>query len=106
MLSEPAHRGNRMRKLFTVLALGALASFTGCSDDVEDVVDCVTVCHRYKDCIDDNYEVDACIDRCEEAADDSEARRRRLRECSDCIDDRSCASASFVCSSECIGIVP
>jgi hypothetical protein len=94
---------NAVATLF-LLAFGA--TFAGCSDDVQDVIDCIDVCDRYKDCVDDDFDVDDCVDRCEDAADDSDAWRDRLRDCSDCIDDRSCASATFVCSLECAGIVP
>ncbi len=96
-----------MKKLLAMLVLGTLGgTFVGCSDDVEDVVDCLDVCDRYKDCVDDSYDVDDCVDRCEDEADDSDAWRNRLRNCSECIDDRSCATASFVCTDECVGIVP
>ena len=81
-----------MKKLLAMLVLGTLGgTFAGGGDDAEDVVDCIDVCDRYQDCVDDDYDVDDCVDRCEDEADDSDAWRDRLRSCSECIDDRSCA---------------
>ena len=95
-----------MKRVLAALVLGTLGSvFAGC-DDSEDAVDCIDVCDRYQDCVDDDYDVDDCVDSCEDEADDSEAWRDRLQACSTCIDDRSCASATFACSTECADIVP
>jgi hypothetical protein len=88
-----------------MLALGA----AGCSDTVDEVsnkIDCHSVCKRYADCFDADYDVEGCEDKCENSADSSEARETKLERCDDCLDDRSCSGAAFNCADECVGIVP
>ena len=87
------------------LALGAV----GCSSTVDEVtnkIDCHTVCKRYADCFNSDYDVDGCTDRCENNADSSDARQNKLQACDNCIDDKSCSGAAFNCTDECVGIVP
>jgi hypothetical protein len=97
-------------KLTCWLAIGvALAALVGCTstvDEVTNTIDCQTVCERYADCFNADYDVDGCIDRCQNSADADAERQRRLRTCDDCIDDRSCTAATFSCADECVGIVP
>jgi len=97
-------------KYVALLSFGiAAGSIVGCSDTVDEVkdeIDCHQVCARYADCFNSDYDVDACQDRCENTADDNETRRNKLRACDDCIDDKSCTSATFNCATECAGIVP
>jgi hypothetical protein len=96
-------------KLTCWLAVGvALAAPVGCTstvDEVTDAIDCHSVCQRYADCFNADYDIDGCSDRCESNADADAERQRRLRACDDCIDERSCA-ATFSCADECVGIVP
>ncbi len=74
----------------------------GC-DEAEQTIDCGKICNRYEECIEDDYDVSACTDRCDEMLDsDSD----RADECEACIDDRSCTGAVFNCATECAGIVP
>lgn len=97
-------------KFAALLCFGLTAvSVVGCSDTVDEVkdeVDCGQICSRYSDCFDSDYDVSACQDKCENNADDSQARRDKLRACDDCIDDKSCTDATFNCATECAGIVP
>jgi hypothetical protein len=92
------------------LALGLfVTAAVGCSDAVDDVtnkIDCHQVCERYADCFNSDYDVDGCSDKCESRAGSDDDRQRALRACDDCIDDRSCTSATFNCADECAGIVP
>ena len=97
-------------KLITAFALcaGTLAA-VGCSeaaDEVSNTIDCHQVCKRYADCFKSDYDVDGCTDKCEDSADSSEDRERKLEMCDACIDERSCTDATFNCADECIGIVP
>jgi hypothetical protein len=100
-----------MQKLTSVasaLSFASLLAF-GCSDTVDEVhnsIDCHSVCSRYADCFDNSYDVDGCTDRCKGSADSDEQRQSRLRACDDCIDERSCTSATFNCAANCSGIVP
>ena len=94
--------------LALAMALG-LTGLVGCGDTVDEItnsVDCHTVCKRYADCFDADYDVDGCSDRCENRAGSDDDRQRQLRACDACIDDRSCTSATFACAGDCVGIVP
>lgn len=93
--------GSRFARLSGLLALMALS---GCAVDA--AVDCNTICTRYKDCFDGNYDVAACASRCRDrsaATNDGANDRNR---CEACINDRACASATFSCSGDCGEIVP
>jgi len=91
---------------FVVLA--AALAIGGCSaaDKVSNKIDCHSVCKRYADCFDSDYDVDGCEDKCENSADSSEARETKLEKCDDCLDSHSCTGSAFSCADECVGIVP
>jgi hypothetical protein len=100
---------NRLTLTCSCALVLALAATVGCSSTVDEVtngIDCHTVCRRYADCFNADYDVDGCSDRCESSADGDADRQRKLRTCDDCIDDRSCTAATFSCGGECLGIVP
>jgi hypothetical protein len=100
----------KYRLVFAGLSVVMLAlGVAGCSDTVDEVsnkIDCHSVCKRYADCFDSDYDIDGCEDKCESSADSSEAREAKLESCDDCMDDRSCKSTAFSCVDECVGIVP
>jgi hypothetical protein len=76
----------------------------GCG--VKNAVDCHGICHRYQSCFDGSYDTDACERRCRDHADNDDQYANKVDHCASCIDDRSCASATFSCSGDCSGIVP
>ncbi|MEO5769129.1 MAG: hypothetical protein ABIS92_12330 [Polyangia bacterium] len=86
------------------LVAGITSSNVGCSA-ADAAFDCHSVCSRYKDCIDKNYDVSQCTDRCRDKAADDKSYRDKADQCESCIDDKSCASATFTCP-VCGGIVP
>jgi hypothetical protein len=86
-----------------VVIAGALA--TGCGS-VENAIDCHGICARYQTCFDSKYDVDACTSRCRDNAGKDPQYSREADSCNDCIDDKSCASATFTCGTDCAGIVP
>lgn len=96
--------------LFFALSTATLFAVTGpgCSDNAIDrAYDCDQICDAYKECVDPNYDDDACGANCREEAADSEAYEDQADECQDCIDDaNSCSATVFNCSAECAGIVP
>jgi hypothetical protein len=93
-----------LASLFSMTVVAA-ATAPGCST-IDRIYDCNVICDRYKDCVDANYDDDACAERCQDEAADSEAYQDRADSCQACIDDRSCTGAVFNCASECAGIVP
>ena len=94
---------------FFVLSVATALTTVACSstvDEINNTIDCHSVCKRYADCFAPDYDVDGCTDKCENNADSSDERQRKLQMCDACIDDRSCASAAFSCGADCLGIVP
>jgi hypothetical protein len=90
------------------LAVAAL-SLAACSDDaIEDIdesTDCEMICDTYGDCVDSDYDVEACHDRCTDRADDM-PNNDQEDDCEACLEDLSCTEAAFECPTECVGIVP
>lgn len=86
----------------------AWLSAVGCSDAADTItntITCADVCDRYKECFDSTYDVEGCTDRCENQATADEAKEDKLEACDDCIENRSCASAVFSCTTECAGVI-
>jgi hypothetical protein len=90
----------------------AIAGFTagslfaaGC-DSADAAFDCQSVCQRYHDCFDDDYDVGACRNRCRDASDKDSTVRAKADACEACIGPMSCASAVFNCAQDCGAIVP
>jgi hypothetical protein len=83
------------------LALGCDAA-----DEIEAEIDCQSVCDRYAECLDSDYDVSACQSSCEDSVDTGDLSQSDLDDCENCIEDRSCANATFACATECVGIVP
>ena len=80
----------------------------GCdaADQIEAEIDCQSVCDRYAECLDADYDVSACQNDCENSVDSGDLSQSDLDDCENCIEDRSCSGATFACATECIGIVP
>lgn len=80
----------------------------GCdaADEIEAEIDCQSVCDRYAECLDADYDVSACQDRCEDDVDTGDLSQGDLDDCENCIEERSCANATFACATECGSIVP
>ena len=99
-----------MRKLvlsFFLFGGIALAGFAGTScDSVDTAFDCESVCSRYRDCFDSNYNVGACRDSCRSRAANDPDVKGAADACEACIDGMSCTSATFNCASSCSNIVP
>lgn len=92
--------------LLASLSSVLLASLSaGCADTIAQAYDCHSVCNTYKDCIDSNYDVGACVDRCENHASDDQAFADQADSCQQCVDDRAC-SENWPCLDNCIGVVP
>lgn len=89
----------------TALISAGLMALTACRP-VDAALDCNTVCTRYKDCFDGDYNVESCATRCRNSAEGDTSYYNNLDRCEACITDRACASATFNCGSECSNVVP
>jgi hypothetical protein len=94
--------------LMSLVASGSLlfaaASFTACGE-ADEAIDCAKICNKYAECVEEDYDETACIERCETKADEDENFAEATDDCESCIDERSCGE-SWVCIDECIAIVP
>jgi hypothetical protein len=91
----------RLHLMLAALFVGSFGfGFVGCGD-AEQAFDCQSVCSKYSDCFDKNYDVSSCRDRCR-----NKVSRDKADSCESCISDKSCAPAAFSCATECAGIVP
>lgn len=95
----------KLRLLALPLAV-LMAASCDLTDEVEAEIDCHGICQRYADCFDEDYDVSACQDRCEDDVDRGELTQAEVDTCDDCIDDRSCAEGTLNCATECLDIVP
>lgn len=93
------------RFIVTVCMLPALALAAASCSDTEAALDCGSICDRYRDCFDKDYNVESCSDSCKAKAKDDRDYRDKADACHDCIDDRSCGG-SFACAPDCLGVVP
>jgi hypothetical protein len=93
-----------MKKTLTALALSAGLALSACGA-IDTALDCRAICVRYQTCFDSTYDVGNCEARCRTNSNDA-AYRSSANQCSACIDDRSCASATFGCTTQCASVVP
>ena len=82
-----------------------LGNFALACSDAENAVSCAQVCDKYKDCINSDYDVASCTTAGEDDANDSAERQKQLDSCNSCIEDRSCTSAVFNCTTECATVI-
>ena len=87
-----------------VTAAVLCAACSDAADDIDQFSDCIDICGRYQDCFDENYDTDACADRCEDM--DHTNASTEIDQCENCMDDRSCTESIFPCAPECADIVP
>ncbi len=106
MIDRPTgpRRWTRILLTFAVATLAGL--WAPSCDQADKIFDCQSVCNRYRSCFDDKYDVAACRSRCKDSADRDVDFQRKADDCHACIDDRSCASATFNCLLPCAGVVP
>jgi len=90
--------------LFCGVALASLGPMS--CDSIDTAFDCESVCSRYRDCYDANYNVGACRDSCRSRAENDPGVKGAADTCEACIDGMSCAGATFNCGASCSNIVP
>ena len=87
--------------IFVTIMLALSGGLFGCVNSKQ----CETICERYQDCFDSEYDVSECVDTCIENSKDEAQYEEQVDVCEVCVEDRSC-SESFACAGECAGIVP
>jgi hypothetical protein len=92
-----------LKKLFA--AISVFAGLAGCNP-IDAAIDCHAICARYQSCFDTSYDVPACESKCRSNSTTDTDYRHKADQCNACIDDRSCASSTFNCASECSTVVP
>jgi len=80
-------------------AAALLLGLSGCSTS-----DCRSYCQRYQQCIEDDIQVEACADRCEAASTADQEHEEKIRECSACVETRTCAKSFDECVDDCFGV--
>ena len=91
--------------VFVLLSLTGVAC--SAADPITNKFDCHDICQRYADCFDSSYDVDACKDRCESDASNSDTKQSKLDACHDCIGDHdSCVKDIASCGDDCSAFVP
>jgi hypothetical protein len=87
---------------FVCLVLSLTGVACSAADPITNKWDCHDVCQRYANCLDSNYDVGACRDRCESDASNSDSKQNKLDDCHDCIGENdSCVDDIAECSSSC-----
>lgn len=75
------------------------------SDTFDAAKDCQQVCANYENCVDSDFDVSGCADRCRERADNDSAFDTKVSQCESCIDsNEACAASEAQCASECAGV--
>jgi hypothetical protein len=70
-----------------------------------DAADCSSVCSRYRDCVDPNFDVGACESKCASKAGKDRDFDDRLTHCESCTQGRTCSETVASCIPACVGVV-
>lgn len=66
---------------------------------------CSHFCERWKECVDNNVNVDRCEDACEDWADGNSDRETKVDECDECLSQNDeCSETNRRCASDCLGV--
>lgn len=75
---------------FCLLLIAGIAAFVGgcesAAESVEEAVECGQICEAFEDCRGDEFDVSACVDRCEDL---DEGEVQVAEDCDDCLDRES-----------------
>jgi len=87
-----------------VLLLAGGMGLLSC-DAADRAFDCQSVCSRWRDCFDKDYNVDKCSDTCRAKAANDDKYEARADACEACIGDKSCIGSVTSCTASCAEIV-
>jgi hypothetical protein len=91
-------------KLVFGLAMAGLAALLSC-EAADRAFDCQSVCSRWKDCFDKDYDVGKCRDTCRAKAANDTQYEARADACEACIGDKSCIGSAASCTATCAPII-
>ncbi len=109
LISMQRQRATSIGRLIIASFLAVVATVglaVASCDSIDTAFDCDSVCSRYRDCYDSNYNVGACRDSCRTRAANDPNVKGAADTCEACIGDKSCLSATFNCGASCSNIVP
>lgn len=99
-----------MKNVCFAFVLLSFVGLAGCDESIvekiDEETDCRAICGRYEECFDEDYDVEGCVDRCNDMTDADGGDPHAADECEACIDERSCTESVFPCAAECASIVP
>lgn len=86
------------------LGLGAVAVGATACGEAERTFDCIDICGKYEECVDDDLDETSCIDQCEDQGDADPSFEQAASDCEECLDGRACAE-SAPCAPTCGPVV-
>lgn len=97
-------RAQWVQCVIAALLLTGSASLLSC-DAADRAFDCQSVCSRWRDCFNKDYNVGKCSDTCRAKAANDDKYEERADACEACIGDKSCIGSVASCSASCAEIV-
>jgi hypothetical protein len=103
LLNSIRQRGRWLVLLALGLGLGgAVGAVSACHTDA---ADCSSVCNRYRECVDQNFDVSDCESRCVNKAGKDRDFDDRLTHCQSCTEGRTCSETVSNCVAPCAVLV-
>jgi hypothetical protein len=96
-----------LKRLGFWLPLSFAAAFTlgfASCDKAENALDCASICDRYKDCWNKDFDSGKCRTDCRTKANNDTGFEAKVDMCAACIEDKSC-SGSFACVADCTPVI-
>lgn len=90
--------------LTSIFAVFGALTAVGCGE-AERTYDCIKICDKYAECIDDDINKSDCVDHCEDQGDADPDFAQQADDCEKCIDDESCTAATIECAGTCGPVV-
>ena len=97
-----------LKRLGFVLPMAFAGSFAlgfASCDKAENALDCASICDRYKDCWNKDYDAGKCRSDCRTKANADSGFEAKVDMCAACIEDKSCGG-TFACVVDCSPVVP
>jgi hypothetical protein len=95
------HLNKNRSSLWLALVLFSVS----CSGPIDRALDCSSICNRFEECFDSDFDSQSCAEDCRNNAQEDQDFADQADACESCIDERACTE-NFSCVDECFGIVP